>query len=152
VWTFEISLIAVPSLVVAGGSQCLWSKEDQSCSEAPPPSDMVFTVVVSLLTTIMTIPFVVILSATLDIYASRWPGEKGEEDRITAAMTEEEGDKQHSRTVEYDTVEKQYFGEFFSRGFAKDKTTRSSLAKETVRFVYNGESCCFRKNMPEAVQ
>jgi hypothetical protein len=113
---------------------------------------MVFTVVVSLLTTIMTIPLVVILSATLDIYASKWPGEKGEEDGITETMTEDDDDKHHSKTLESDTVEKQYFGEVIKKRIVKDKTARSSLAKETLRFVYNGEFFCPRRMTPEAVQ
>lgn len=127
----------MPSLVQAGASQCLWSKADQSCSAAPPPSDMVFTVVVSLLTTILTIPLVVILSATLDIYASKWPG-KRVEDLVTSAMTDE-GDKLNSKTMESNIVEKQYFGDVIKKGIAKDRTSQSNLAKETLRFVYNGE-------------
>ena len=141
----QIDCIALPSLIEAGASRCLWSKAEQSCSDMPPPSDMVFTVVVSLLTTIMTIPLVVILSATLDIYASKWPGKTADEDLVTNSMTEDDGDKHDPKTIESDTVAKQYFGEVIKKGIAKDRTTQSSLAKETVRFIYNGKFCCPEK-------
>jgi hypothetical protein len=110
---------------------------------------MVFTVVVSLLTTIMTIPLIVVLSMTLEVYISKCPGRTVDQDLITDATTEDSGDNDHSKTtVESDTVEKQYFGEVIKKGIARDRTTQSSLAKETVRFVYNGEYIWLGKIIP----
>ena len=144
---YQIDCVAVPSRIEAGAPQCLWDKEDLSCSLAPPPSDMVFTVVVSLLTTIVMIPLVVILSIVLEIYASKWPGKTGDgnvitEDLITDAADEDNLEKNNSKTFQSDTVEKQCFGEVIKNGIAKDKRTQSDLARKIAQFVYNGEFTC----------
>lgn len=126
---------ASPSRIVAGATQCTWTKADSSCTLTPPPSDPVFTVIVALLTLILAIPITVALTLTLETYANKWPGKAMNEDHVTDVISE---NKKNDKTETADTVEQQYFGEVVKKGIAMDATKESSIAKETVRFAYNG--------------
>lgn len=57
------------------------------------------------------------------------------EDHVTDVISE---NKRNDKTETPDTVEQQYFGEVVKKGIAMDPTKESSIAKETVRFAYNG--------------
>ena len=57
------------------------------------------------------------------------------EDHVTDVISE---NKKNDKTETADTVEQQYFGEVVKKGIAMDATKESSIAKETVRFAYNG--------------
>ena len=120
---------------MAGETQCTWTKEDSSCTLTPPPSDAVFTVIVALLTLILAIPITVALTLTLETYANKWPGKALNEDHVTSMISE---NKRNDNTETPDTVEQQYFGEVVKKGIATDATKESCLAKESVRFAYNG--------------
>ena len=123
------------SRIVAGETQCTWTKEDSSCTLTPPPSDAVFTVIVALLTLILAIPITVALTLTLETYASTWPGKALNEDHVTTMISE---NKRNDKTEIADTVEQQYFGEVVKKGIITDASKEYSIAKETVRFAYNG--------------
>jgi hypothetical protein len=75
------------------------------CTLAPPPSDPMFTIVVSLLTVLMSIPIIMLLQFILDEYARRLPGKDGDhakgdlfEQTIAAQETQEEQEAKSAGT------------------------------------------------------
>lgn len=123
---------------------CTWSGKEQSCSIREPPSDLVFVVVVSFATIIISLPLIVMLNMVLEIYCSKWPGEVVDEDRITEALSGGKPRARHSKTLkslESDSVEKRYFGEVVKEGIASDGTTPFQAAREEAKFAYSGETC-----------
>ena len=126
---------------------CIWSGKEQSCSLREPPSDVMFVVLVSFATVIISIPLIVVLNMVLEIYCSKWPGEAVDEDRITEALsgTKPKQGARCSKTLkslESDTVEKRYFGEVVKEGIAADGMTPFQAAIEDAKFAYSGETCC----------
>ena len=75
------------------------------------------------------------LTLTLETYASTWPGKALNEDHVTTMISE---NKRNDKTEIADTVEQQYFGEVVKKGINTDASKEYSIAKETVRFAYNG--------------
>ena len=79
-----------PSRIQSGSSECHWSKDDRLCSLRPPPNDPVFIILVALLTTILSIPILLVLKYLINGYASNYPGsrrlddEVGEEEEISS--------------------------------------------------------------------
>ena len=57
------------------------------------------------------------------------------EDHVTSMISE---NKRSDRTETPDTVEQQYFGEVIKKGITTDASKESRIAKDTVRFAYNG--------------
>ena len=49
---------ATPSKVIAGGTECMWTKATKSCSTTPPPGGIIFLMVISMLTTILATPLI----------------------------------------------------------------------------------------------
>ena len=81
-------------MIQNGVSQCIWSKTDLNCSLRPPPVDPVFTILVALLTTIVTIPIIILLHYILNSYASNWPGSRGFVDDMNFTDQKEQNGQQ----------------------------------------------------------
>ena len=83
-----------PSKIVAGQSLCTWDPTAATCSLTPPPSNASFTIIVSLLTLLLSVPLIIIIHLLIDNYASRWPGSRGFEDDIAEEMSKEKENKE----------------------------------------------------------
>ena len=84
-----------PSKIQSGSSECNWSKDDRLCSLRPPPKDFIFIILVALLTTLLSIPILLLLNYLLNGYASNYPGSRGLHDEI--GEEEEMASKNHSQ-------------------------------------------------------
>ena len=71
-----------PSKIQSDSSECNWSKDDRLCSLRPPPKDFIFIILVALLTTLLSIPILLLLNYLLNGYASNYPGSRGLHDEI----------------------------------------------------------------------
>ena len=49
---------ATPSKVVAGGTECIWTKSTRSCSTAPPPGGIIFLMIICMLIIILATPLI----------------------------------------------------------------------------------------------
>ena len=59
---------------------CEWT--DNGCALRPPPEDFIFTIQVALLTTILSMPILLLLNYLLNGYASNYPGSRGLDDKV----------------------------------------------------------------------
>ena len=95
-----------PSRIQSGSSECHWSKDDRLCSLRPPPNDPVFIILVALLTTILSIPILLLFNFLLNGYASNYPGsrrlddEVGEEEEIDSTNASKKSSTRNTTTSE----------------------------------------------------
>ena len=57
-YTTYKTCVATPSKVVAGGSECIWTKATKSCSTAPPPGGIIFLMIICMLIIILATPLI----------------------------------------------------------------------------------------------
>jgi hypothetical protein len=77
VFTEQTTCTALPSKISSKETQCTWDEVNLSCAVTEPPSSVVFIVIISLITSILTIPIVLVLEFILENYAIAWPAKKG---------------------------------------------------------------------------
>ena len=96
------SCIRSSSKVQSGVSQCVWNQSLLSCSLRPPPTDPIFTILVSLLTTIITVPILILVHYVLIGYASHEPGRRWfmNETEIEEATSEKKENTKNLTTAE----------------------------------------------------
>ena len=57
-YTTYKTCVATPSKVVAGGTECIWTKATKSCSTAPPPGGIIFLMIICMLIIILATPLI----------------------------------------------------------------------------------------------
>lgn len=137
VMLFQASCIKAPSKVQSGASQCTWSAEDLSCSLTNPPSDVVFIILVALLTMLLSIPVLVFLSVVLEEFASKTPG-------LLPKVSKSESRKERG-SIEEETAKLQIHQSDFARVIRKsveekDGERNSSSKSDTAHYAYAGQS------------
>ena len=60
----------------------MWDEKINLCSPVEIPKDHTFTILVALLTTILSLPLLVVFTFVLEQYGSTWPGSRGIEDDV----------------------------------------------------------------------
>jgi hypothetical protein len=60
----------------------MWDGKINLCSPVEIPKDHTFTILVALLTTILSLPLLVVFTFVLEQYGSTWPGSRGIEDDV----------------------------------------------------------------------
>ena len=85
----------------SGVSECVWNSVDLNCSGRPPSKDPIFTILVALLTTIVSIPILVLLHYILIAYCTSWPGSKYLQDEIYIKDDQTEGNKSNTDDDKY---------------------------------------------------
>lgn len=136
-----------PSKVQAGGTQCAWDPDQNACTQVPAPATKSFTILVSLLTTILSTPILVAVTYVLNEHASVWPGSRGIEDDVgkdgedaeideLGAMTDEVVD---TATILRNSTRKSDFGDLIKRAVSKGGLTGKDQTAEVVRLAYAGK-------------
>jgi hypothetical protein len=72
----ETNCLLLTSALSSTGTKCIWSgstDDDGHCSLAPPPSDVMFTVVLALICVIICVPIDFMMSYCLEEFAAKWP-------------------------------------------------------------------------------
>jgi hypothetical protein len=72
-FTTEAACLAQPSKISAGQSMCTWDEPTESCSLAPPPGTLVYTMSISLLCVVINIPLDLVFGYLMDEFATRRP-------------------------------------------------------------------------------
>ena len=121
----------------SGASQCTWSAEDLSCSLTNPPSDIVFIILVALLTMLLSIPVLVFLSIVLEEFASKTPG-------LLPKASKSDSRKERG-SIEEETAKLQIQQSDFARVIRKsveekDGERNSSSKSDTAHYAYAGRS------------
>lgn len=122
----------------SGASQCTWSAEDSSCSLTNPPSDVVFIILVALLTMLLSIPVLVFLSIVLEEFASKTPG------LLPTKASKSESRKERG-SIDEETAKLQIHQSDFARVIRKtveekDGERINSSKSDTAHYAYAGQS------------
>jgi hypothetical protein len=75
-FTTQTECLLLPSDLSATGTKCIWSgatDDDGKCSLSPPPSDVMFTVVLALICVLICVPLDFFMSYFLEEMAAKWP-------------------------------------------------------------------------------
>ena len=126
-------------------SQCTWS--DNTCTLTPPPGDVIYIIIVSLITLLLGIPPSIFVTILLDEYASKWPGKvEGEEELAQFAKKDAaEFDKSLSNSTrkeheefDEDCHQSNDFGKAMRKAsLLKIKTTsQSKIVKDSTMYTY----------------
>ena len=136
-----------PSKILKGSSECKWSKDDKSCTLLPPPNDPIFTILVALLTTILSIPILFLLKYLINGYASNYPGsrslhdEVGEEEEIDSKNPSKKSRTPNTTTAEIlrNSTSSAAFGAELKKGLPADNTVDYQSMNITSQISYAGE-------------
>ena len=128
--------LAVPSKISSTATQCIWYPEIASCQVTEPPQTLIFIVIVALITTILTIPPVIILCFVLENFAASFPGKQGYRHQINGKS----GDKIMSEVALKICEEenKSLFGEAISRAIKKGSARDSYTSADLTQITYSG--------------
>ena len=136
----QTNCLLKPSKLQSGTTQCIWDKVESSCSIRPPPADPAFTILISLLTMIMTVPIVMILHYILEEYAGRWPGSRGFEDDVgddAKSLDKMKADESVAIALRNASRQSDY-GEVIKRGAMKGGMAGRDPAAEMAQMAYAG--------------
>ena len=135
-----------PSKIVAGQSLCTWDSTAATCSLTPPPSNASFTIIVSLLTLLLSVPLIIIIHLLIDKFASRWPGSRGFEDDITKEMSKQINNKDVKRlkvkdaaAMLWNTACKSEFGEVVKTSAQIKASAGVDTQTEQSQMAYTGK-------------
>ena len=127
------------------GSECQWDAERRLCNPAGIPKDRTFTILVALLTTILSVPLLVVFTFVLEQYASTWPGSRGIEDDV-GKEEDLELDDNGENTAGPDSAgalrhstRKSDFEEVIKRAVLRSGMSGKDLSAEIVQRAYAGK-------------
>ena len=131
----------VPSRVESGASQCDWSDTDLTCTMRPPPSDPIFTILVSLLTVLISIPVTMGLTVVLEEFCSKYPGRRLHDDdfvidRKESILTSESESSQMLRNATTEFA----FGDVIRKGIWRGSPSNVISSSDNSKVTYNGQS------------
>jgi hypothetical protein len=133
VYTYERTCISVPSKLSADASQCTWDSEASTCAVIKPPESVIFTVIISLILIILTVPIIVFLEILLENYACTWPGKdysfNGETEKKLSDETEP-----NLREVGNETL----FGKVINKAVTDGSAYNSYTAADLAQLIYTG--------------
>lgn len=144
-----MSCTATPSPSQAGANQCTWNRHDSTCTLTPPPTDIIFTIIVSLVTLLLGIPPSIFVTILLDEYASKWPGKvEGEEELAKFAMNDAAADSESpGKTKEHEDFDEDChqstdFGKAMRKAslLNQKSMSQSNIIKDATMYTYcNGK-------------
>ena len=113
----------------------------------PPPTDPIFTILVSLLTVLISIPVTMILTVVLEEYCSKFPGGRlhgeafmVEKDESTSTSVSKGAQMLTNATNEYG------FGDVIRKGIWKGTQSNVNGTSDTSKIAYNGMFTCYPDN------
>ena len=142
----KASCVFSPSKIRSGSSECKWT--DKGCSLRPPPNDPVFTILVALLTTILSIPILFLLKYLINGYASNYPGsrslhdEVGEEEEINSKKLSQKSNTPNTTAAEIlrNSTSSSAFGAELKKGLPAGNAVDYRSINITSQFSYAGEN------------
>ena len=142
----KFTCLEVASRVEAGASQCDWNEVDLSCSMRPPPTDPIFTILVSLLTVLISIPVTMILTIVLEEYCSKCAGGRSHEEDFILEKNESIATSVSEDTPMLKNANEYAFGDVIRKGIWKGSPSNVNGTSDTSKTAYNGMSTFNLKN------
>ena len=143
----KVSCELSPSKILKGTSECNWSKDDRSCTLLPPPKDPVFNILVALLTTLLSIPILLLLKYLINGYASNYPGsrrlddEGGEEEEMSSKNPSKKSSTPNTTAAEIlrNSTSSAAFGAELKKGLPAGNSVDYRSINITSQFSYAGK-------------
>ena len=142
----KFTCLEVASRVEAGASQCDWNEVDLSCSMRPPPTDPIFTILVSLLTVLISIPVTMFLTIVLEEYCSKYAGGRSHEADFMVKKDENFLDSASEGAPMLKNANEYGFGDVIRNGIWRGSPSNVNGTSDTSKTAYNGMSTFHRSN------
>ena len=136
-FSLQPSCLLSTSKVQSGVSQCVWNQSLLSCSLRPPPTGPIFTILVSLLTTIITVPILLLVRYVLLGYASHKPIKRGSIDETEIGEESSKKNKLNRQSAANLTTAEKLRNSICSSPFGKEMK-RASPASDLTDSVTAG--------------
>jgi hypothetical protein len=125
----------------------MWDGKINLCSPVEIPKDYTFTILVALLSTILSLPLLVVFTFVLEQYGSTWPGSRGIEDDVGKEEDLELDDNGENTAGTYSadalrhSTRKSDFEDVIKRAVLRGGMSGKDPSAEFAQRAYAGKKC-----------